>query len=277
MRVNENELFLPHSDARDVDVLHAIDAIRCLPGCVAVAFDEKRTKYGELYVPEGGEQAGVDDEDLERYLDAWCEEFTRLNLIGVDPSERKEVLAVWREREKEQVQHLRKGSNADGVGAAGKLRPDSGTVLSSDAFPVIAGCRVLIRPYHGLWLDKITTPSGYSCDDVRFYGVTRPIDQSIIAYWAASEWVPLFDWIEIKRDAKPTELYIAKEGSKPKASTAVVTKAGSDATVKPGQRIVLDSHPNNSLMYRFGNDGLELIKQVDDDGIPQVWAVIEDE
>lgn len=160
--------------------------------------------------------------------------------------------------------------------ASGRLRPDCGTVVSvgpenyqgglclAAKIPLEVGDRVLLRPYHGVWLLN---------PEVRLYGVSCHWSHSILAVLRGETWVPLNDWVLIKREER-SGIQIANPDNKRQQAKGTVILAGAKASACTGETVLLDTHPNSFLRFKFGLEGYELIKEIDDDGFRQIFSVI---
>lgn len=314
----------PQGERRfDADLLATCQrSIECASGVVCVAFDPPRaTTPGGLMIPDTGANERRSEADQERRLDEMCEEFTRLNLRGLDPSDRRPLIQTYREGMRTRV-----GNPTDREyrgSAQERLRPDCGTVIALDECwtgDTTLGSRVLCRPYHGLCMDKVECPSGLVVEDVRFYGLTWDLEHSLLMEWREWDsicpkcgernmeektlsisfsgggepvgwkclscghsggssnplplgWQPLFDWVLIKRDKSAFE--IANPLNKSRQTSATVIKAGPVAGVEAGNRILLTGKPNTALFFKWGMADYELVKETNEDGIAQIWAVVE--
>lgn len=173
----------------------------------------------------------------------------------------------------------------------GRTRPDAGVILavgspkqhqsgSFEPVELMPGDRVLVRPYHGLWLEKFMDSQGNEYLDLRLYGVTRPWSQSILAQWVENRWIPTRGWFLIRREsneASPGGVILSNPRSKPRATRARIVATSDPERIPEGCHILCDSDSNASLELRFGNlKGFELLQEISDDGIQQIWAILND-
>lgn len=276
--MRDSELFLALPDSastlREFDP-KAQEHIECAPGVVCVALDPPRDRTaGGLLIPESGANERRSESRIERELDMFCDGYAKANLSGFDVSDKRKILANVRERKRLEMaseEEQYHGSPQD------RLRPDTGVVISvGKDVKLKVGVRVLLRPYQGLWIDELTTPSGYQIRDVRFYGVTWPVEHCILGFWNLDfeTWVPIFDWTILKRVAR-TGLFIANPGSKPKPVRAEVIHAGPDVSFGDADEVLVTGDPNSGLYFKFaGSSEYEMVKEVQH-GFRQIWAAIE--
>lgn len=275
--IRDSELFLmwPDKPRSDLDLSASIVHIKCKPGVVCVASDPLRTEMPSgILIPESGASVKRVQQNIEHQIDLDLEAFER-NLNGYDPSVKSMVRARFRE---DRRNHLQQEDEAYGGNPQDRLRPDAGTVISSGVEGIFPGDRLILRPYHGLFLKQLETRSGFKVSDVRFFGVTHEIEHSLIAR-VRDTVEPLFDWMFMKRDLPTHGVHIWRPLSKERPKTARVWKGnGLD-----GKRIALDSHPNSALHFKWAPveyEGIEVMKAIaeNEDGSlrKQVYATIED-
>ncbi len=173
----------------------------------------------------------------------------------------------------------------------GRTRPDSGTVVavgppkrlqSGNHGPVelMIGDRVLVRPYHGLWLDDFLAADGWCYHDLRLYGVTHHWSESIVAVWAGDAWRPSLGWLLVRREPNHRSsggIHLPRAGRLPKANRARVLATSNGGHIPPDSWVLCDPDPNAGLQLRFGDlPGCEFISEISEDGMRQVWAVMDD-
>lgn len=248
-----------------------------MPGVVCVALDKPREKFGVLHIAEAGSSYGNPLEDVEAWLDDCCEKFlSHPNVSWRGYTEKMELVKTERE---DLLEGLKKQypwffNREDELSSnlQERLRPDAGTVVSSGHDDVTVGQRWLLRPYHGLRTDLDF------CKDLAFYGVTRPLDDSLLCVQRGRNWQPAWDWVQIVREVPQSEIHSVNT---PRMPVATVAGAGPLSTVEEGQRIALTTDQTKSLTFQFGDIDGELIKEFERDGYKrpyrQVYAVVEDE
>ncbi len=274
LRLDELQVSLPSESGRwSANEQAAKDHIFCEPRVICVAMDSPREKVGPLFIPDVGARKLRHQDDVERMLDAECDLITQTVLSGIDPSDRLKAIHFHRESRWHEMQ-LKKEEQAVG-NLQERLRADCGTIVSrgTNTEPLELGQRVLVRGYHGLWMD-IETPSGYCLNDARFYGIGWPIEFSVIALYDEVP-IPLWDWLVIERD-KP-DLLVANERGRMLPTVATVHACGPDSPVNPGDRVAISGNPEQSLTFSWDNgamEGLEMVKSTDIDGKLQVWSIL---
>jgi hypothetical protein len=109
-------------------------------------------------------------------------------------------------------------------------------------------------------------------DDMRFYGVTWDWEHEILAVWRNDKWLPLNDWRLVRRknnSKTDSGLYIPNPGNKKKCAEAydVINNEWLLCTdnTNVGIRMIVDGVKTD----------LEFIKEVDEDGFRNVYAVLE--
>ena len=172
----------------------------------------------------------------------------------------------------------------------GRTRPDAGTVVavgsprklqggSYDPVELMMGDRVLVRPYHGLWLDNFGAADGWRYHDLRLYGVTHHWSESIVAVFTQEAWQPTPGWLLIRRESNHQSaggIHIAHSGSRPKATRARVLATSDSERIPAESWILCDPDPNAGLQLRFGSlPGCEFLSEMSEDGMRQVWAVMD--
>lgn len=280
MALRDSELLvaLPTQETRrELDLVELQTRIECMPGVVCVALDKPREKFGNLFIAGSGASYGNPLEDIEAWLDECCEKFlSHTNVSWRGYTEKMELVKAEREdllnglkesypwyfnREAEQSENLQE-----------RLRPDAGTVVSSGVDEVQAGDRLLLRPYRGLRTDL------EFCKDLAFYGVTRPLDDSLLCVQRGRDWLPMWDWVIAVRETSQSEIHSVRA---PKVPIATVSASGPLASVSEGERVALTTDPNKSLEFQFGDVEGELIKEFERDRYKkkfrQIYAVIEDD
>lgn len=178
--------------------------------------------------------------------------------------------------------------------AAQAERPDCGTVvcvgprrrlqngdLGTDC-GLIPGDRVLLRPCKGKWLRDFQSSDGsFGLPELRLYGVTYDWSHEILAVMRYREWMPLNDWLIVKRqsnEATDSGLLISNPGNKAKRHQATVISCQPGYGVLPGQTVLVDAHPNVGLSFAHGGlEGFEMVKIVDEDSYRNVWAILDED
>lgn len=168
-----------------------------------------------------------------------------------------------------------------------RMRPDAGTVVAvggpkrkqssqwDPAPPFNPGDRILTRPYKNVAMADIApdipelwmTPKGWHWE------------HCILAVEVDGVWMPLNDWLIIKRETNEEQsgLLIARPGSKPKKNLATVISSAPGFSIQPGMKVLVDPHPNCGSGFKFGElEGCEFVKCVTEDKIRKVWAVVEE-
>jgi hypothetical protein len=137
-----------------------------------------------------------------------------------------------------------------------RLRADSGTVVAvgTSVVGLKPGDRVLLRPYHGLWVEPFssTEPPIVNVDD----GGVRATGRKVT--------------IRVDEPAKWTDLALPDRWDRPAVSTGRVTSKGADTWPVVGSRVVFSNFHRRTAHFGVDHVSEDLI--VVDDG--QIFATL---
>lgn len=141
---------------------------------------------------------------------------------------------------------------------SGRLNPDVGYVYDTGTTYLKEGSEVIVRGYHGMWMDDFEDGR-----QLRLYGVICPWYESIVCVRTPLGFEPTYDWCLLKLDDAKTDLILPDALQKDLQFGQIRAIGDRVEEIGPSDDVVLQKLKQDQMLKLVfaGEEGLVLVRE----------------